>query len=119
MARLQGIDVYLHTEVQTGTDPFGKPIVEEELVKVSNVLVGEPSTDDIATSTQLYGKSIRYMLGIPKGDQHDWTNKKVSWTDDYGNEQTVMTFGFPITGIEANIPPQIPWHMKVRCEKYG
>lgn len=119
MARLQGIDVYIHTEVQTGTDPFGAPVIEEQLVRVENVLIGEPSTDDIITSTQLYGKQIQYMLGIPKGDTNDWMDKKVSWTDAYGNEHTAKTFGFPITGIEANIPPQIPWHMKVRCEKYG
>lgn len=93
--------------------------MEEVPVEVDNVLVGEPSTDDITTSTQMFGKTIQYMLGIPKGDTHDWVNKKVSWTDSYGIEHTVMTFGFPITGIEANIPAQLPWHMKVRCEAYG
>ena len=119
MARLQGTTVILYSEVQTGTDPFGAPIVEEVPVEVENVLVGEPSTDDITTSTQMYGKTIQYMLGIPKGDVHDWMDKKVSWTDAYGNTHTVKTFGFPITGIEANLPAQLPWHMKVRCEAYG
>lgn len=119
MARLSGITVILYEQVQTGTDPFGAPIYEEVPVEVDNVLVGEPTTDDITSSTQLFGKTIRYMLGIPKGDTHDWTNKKVSWTDAYGHTQTVMTFGFPIVGIEENIPSQIPWHMKVRCEAYG
>lgn len=119
MARLQGISVLLYERVQTGVDPFGTPIYEENPVKVENVLVGEPSTDDITTSTQLYGKTIQYMLAIPKGDTHDWVDKKVSWTDAYGIVHNVKTFGFPITGIEANLPPQIPWHMKVRCEAYG
>lgn len=119
MARLQGTKVILYSEVQTGTDPFGAPIVEEVPVEVENVLVGEPSTDDITTSTQMYGKTIQYMLGIPKGDVHDWMDKKVSWTDAYGNTHTVKTFGFPITGIEVNLPAQLPWHMKVRCEAYG
>lgn len=119
MARLSGITVILYEQVQTGTDPFGAPIYEENPVEVENVLVAEPTTDDITSSTQLFGKTIRYMLGIPKGDTHDWKDKKVSWTDAYGNTQTVMTFGFPITGIEENIPPQLPWHMKVRCEAYG
>lgn len=119
MARLQGTSVTLFQEVKVGTDPFGAPIYEENPVEVENVLIGEPSTDDITSSTQLFGKKIEYMLGIPKGDEHDWTNKKVSWTDAYGVTHTVMTFGFPITGIEANLPPQIPWHMKVRCEAYG
>lgn len=119
MARLQGISVLLYQDVQTGTDPFGAPIYEEVPVMVDNVLVGEPSTDDITTSTQLYGKTIQYMLAIPKGDTHDWVDKKVSWVDAYGLTHTVKTFGFPITGIEENIPSQIPWHMKVRCEAYG
>lgn len=119
MARLSGISVILYDEVQIGTDNFGDPIVEEVPVEVENVLVGEPTSDDIVSSTQIYGKVIRYMLGIPKGDTHDWMNKKVSWTDAYGIIHTVMTFGFPITGIEANFPRQLPWHMKVRCEEYG
>lgn len=119
MARIKGTTVILYEETIIGYDPLGNPITEETPVEVDNVLVGEPSTDDIATSTSLYGKMISYMLGIPKGDTHDWTNKKVSWTDAYGTEHTVQTFGFPITGIEANIPSQLPWHKKVRCEAYG
>lgn len=118
MARLQGISVILYETTQIGTDDMGAPIYEEVPVQVDNVLIGEPSTEDITTSTALYGKTIKYMLGIPKGDTHDWKDKRVSWTDAYGTH-TVMTFGFPITGIEANIPAQIPWHMKVRCEAYG
>lgn len=119
MARLQGITVTLYELEQTGTDDCGAPIYEENPVNVDNVLVGEPSTDDITTSVSLYGKKITYMLGIPKGDTHDWMDKKVSWTDAYGLKHTVKTFGYPITGVEENIPPQIPWHMKVRCEAYG
>lgn len=114
---IRGTTVYLHEPVQTGEDPFGAPIYSETLTEVKNVLVGEPSTDDITTSTDLYGKHIAYMLGIPKGDTHDWTDKKVSWTDAYGTEHVVRTFGYPITGIEANIPTK--WHKKVRCEVYG
>ena len=113
---IKGMTVTLYEQTQTGLDPFGVPVYTETPVQVENVLVGEPSTDDITTSTQLYGKVIRYMLGIPKGDTHDWTDKKVEWTDSYGTH-TVKTFGFPITGVEANVPG--PWHMKVRCEAYG
>ncbi len=119
MARISGISVILFEEIQIGEDNFGDPIYEENPVEVENVLVAEPTSDDITASTQLYGKVIRYILGIPKGDTHDWTNKKVSWTDAYGVTHTVKTFGFPITGIEENIPSQLPWHVKVRCEEYG
>lgn len=113
---MKGLTVTIFNKVQTGTDPFGAPVVTEEAVSVDDVLVGEPSTDDITGAAQLYGKTIRYMLGIPKGDTHDWKDKKVSWIDAYGNQIVCRTFGMPITGIEANIPGR--WHMKVRCEAY-
>lgn len=118
MARIKGITVILHGETIVGYNDFGAPITEERDIPVNNVLVGEPSTDDITTSVSLYGKQIRYMLGIPKGDTNDWMDKVVSWTDAYGITHKAKTFGFPITGIESNLPPQLPWHMKVRCEAY-
>lgn len=113
---MKGISVTLYELTQTGTDDFGAPIYKETGVQVDDVLVGQPDTDDLTNSVQMYGKTIKYMLGIPKGDTHDWKDKKVSWTDAYGTAHTVRTFGFPITGIEANIPTR--WHMKVRCEDY-
>lgn len=115
---MRGLTVTLYTPTATSSvDPFGDPIYTEETTTVDNVLVGEPTTEDITTSTALYQKTIRFMLGIPKGDTHDWMNKKVSWTDAYGRTITCKTFGYPITGVEANIPT--PWHMKVRCEDFG
>ena len=119
MARLKGITVTLYEEKITGYDAFGAPVVEQTAVSVDNVLVGQPETDDVTTSVSLYGKQISYMLAIPKGDNHDWIDKRVDWTDAYGVTHKVKTFGYPITGIESNIPPQLPWHMKVRCEAYG
>lgn len=104
-----------HTQV--ATDVFGVPIYVEVPEQVEDVLVGEPTTDDIATSTALYQKTIRYILGIPKGDTHDWKDKKVSWTDAYGITHVCKTFGYPITGVQENVPTR--WHMKVRCEDYG
>ena len=113
---MKGYTVTLYAETVTGTDAFGNAVVTESAVSVDDVLIGEPSTDDITGSTELYGKRIVYMLGIPKGDTHDWMNKKVEWTDSYGTH-TVRTFGSEITGIEENIPGR--WHKKVRCEAYG
>ena len=114
---MRGVTVTLYEQTVTGYDAFGAPIVAETATQVSDVLVGEPSTEDITTTTQLYGKTLVCMLGIPKGDSHDWQDKKVSWTDAYGTTHVLKTFGFPITGVEANIPTR--WHKKVRCEKYG
>lgn len=114
---MRGITVTLYAQTITAYDPLGNPIITETPVTVDDVLVGEPTTEDIATATALYQKQIQYMLGIPKGDTHDWMDKKVSWTDAYGRLITCKTFGYPITGVEANIPTK--WHMKVRCERYG
>ena len=113
---MRGITVTLYEKTQTGVDALNHPIYAETPVQVDNVLIGEPTADDITTSTSLFGKQITYMLGIPKGDTHNWKDSKVTWDDGYGLH-AAHTFGFPITGVEANIPG--PWHMKVRCEAYG
>ena len=116
MGKIKGTSVTLFSITQIGVDGFGVPIYEEEQEIVENVLVGEPTTDDIASSADLYGRKIAYMLGIPKGDNHNWENRKIQWVDAYGRTITVKSFGIPITGIEENIPMQ--WHMKVRVEAY-
>lgn len=112
MGKITGITVNLIQLTETGTDPFGAPIYAETSVPVENVLIGEPTTDEITDSTEVYGKRIAYMLGIPKGDQHDWTDTFVEF---FG--ERFRTFGFPIQGIEQNIP--LKWHKKVRVERYG
>lgn len=113
---MKGITVYVQKYTELGTDGFNVPIGRITWEEVEDVLVGEPSTDDITTSMDMYGKRIAYMLGIPKGDTHEWKDTVVKWTDAYGTEHKARTFGVPITGIEANIPTR--WHKKVRCEAY-
>ena len=109
---MKGVPVVLHVRTQTGVDAFNNPIFSDSPVTVNNVLIGQPTTDDITDSIELYGKRIEYMLGIPKGDTHDWEDTVVEfWGQSY------HTFGFTIQGIEANIPT--PWHRKVRVERYG
>jgi hypothetical protein len=109
---MKGTTIQLIVNTQSGTDPFGAPIYTEELVDVPDVLVGSPTTDDITDSLNLYGKKIEYMLGIPKGDTHNWTDAEVIiWGNRY------RTFGYPITGEQANIP--LRWGQNVRVERYG
>lgn len=109
---MKGTTIQLVVNTQSGTDPFGVPIYTEELVDVPDVLVGSPTTDDITDSLNLYGKKIEYMLGIPKGDTHNWTDAEVIiWGNKY------RTFGYPITGEQANIP--LRWGQNVRVERYG
>ena len=109
---IKGITVKLYGETQSGVDDFYQPIYEETEILVDNVLVGEPSTDDIISSTELYGKKLAYTLAIPKGDTNDWVNKKVEI-----NGELFQTYGYPTEGIEANIP--LSWNKKVKVERYG
>lgn len=113
---IKGIPVTLYERTQIGTDALNAPIYADTPTQVANVLVGEPSTEDIVTATQLYGKRLLYWLAIPKGDGHNWKDVAVEWTDGYGRTLRLRTFGEPLTGIEANVPTR--WHMKVRCAAY-
>ena len=106
-----GASVILHVRTQTGGDEFNNPVFSDTTETVANVLIGQPTTDDITTSIDLYGKRIEYMLGIPKGDTHDWEDTVVEF---FG--QKYRTFGHTIQGIEENIPT--PWHKKVRVERF-
>ena len=107
-----GASVVLHVRTKSGTDAFNDPVYTETTVTVANVLIGQPTTDEVTSSIDLYGKKTEYMLGIPKGDANAWEDTEVEF---FG--QTWRTFGAVIQGIEANVPT--PWHRKVRvcrCE---
>ncbi len=108
---MRGIPVILHVKTQTGTDGFNMPDYTETLETVENVLVGSPTTDELTDSISLYGKKIEYMLGIPKGDAHEWEDTTVEF---FGRK--FRTFGAVIEGIEANVPTR--WHRKVRVESF-
>ena len=109
---IRGITILLYEKRQTGTDAFHAPIYEETPVEVPNVLVGEPSAEDIVNEMQLYGKRIAYTLGIPEGDTHDWNDVTVEF---FG--QKFRTYGGVTQGIEDLIP--LAWNKKVKVERYG
>lgn len=111
MSRLHGIDVTLYEQTVTGSDEFGADVYAETPVTVQNVIVGQPSEQDIINELRLSGKRAVYTLGIPKGDTHDWKDKKVSFFDE-----TFKTFGYPIQGIEDMVP--LEWNKKVMVERY-
>ena len=108
---LKGIDVILYAKTQTGEDAFKSPIFEETPVTVHNVLVGEPSAEEITTELQLTGKRLAYTLAIPKGDTHDWEDVRVEF---WG--QTFRTCGGAVQGIEQMIP--LRWNKKVQVVRY-
>lgn len=109
---LRGITVTLYEQTQTGVDGFGMPIFTETPVEVDNVLVTPTSSDDMVDELSLYGKKSIYTLAIPKGDTHQWEDKKVSF---FG--ETFKAFSFVTQGIEELIP--LDWNKKVKVERYG
>lgn len=112
---IQGVEIRILERTQTGTDGFNRPVYSETEETVANVLVGEPSSNEITDTLNLTGKRVAYVLGIPKGDMHDWANKRVVLPEPFAG--TYRTIGFPIAGIEANIP--LAWNKKVMVERYG
>ena len=81
---IKGTDILLYSGINSET--------------VSNVLIGEPSSD---------GKS--YTLGIPKNDEHDWTDRKISFFGCF-----FRSIGYPQQGITENIP--LCWGKNVKVE---
>ena len=109
--RLHGVTITLYEKVQTGVDEFNRPTYTETAVPVNNVLIGEPSSQDIIDTLNLSGKKLAYTLAIPKGDTNDWTNRTVMfWGERF------RTIGNPTQGIEGMIP--LEWNKKVKVERY-
>jgi hypothetical protein len=108
---IKGITIQLKVLTQTGQDEFNAPEFDEKWVDVDNVLIGEPSADDVTAEINLTGKHVAYTLAIPKGDDHDWTDTEVQF---FGKK--FRTIGAPVQGIEENIP--LLWNKKVKVERY-
>lgn len=104
---LKGIDITLYEKTRTGTDEADAPVYAETPVTVHNVLVGEPSAEEITTELQLTGRRLAYTLAIPKGDAHDWNDVQVEF---FG--QRFRTCGGVVQGIERMIP--LCWNKKVQ-----
>lgn len=109
---MKTITVQLAVKTEGPPDPFGMPTETEELIDVPGCLVGQPSTDDIAQTMEMYGKKIAYVVGVPKGDEHSWVDTDVIiWGERF------RTIGYPETGIQGNIP--LKWGQNVKVERYG
>jgi hypothetical protein len=111
MAMIKGITVRLITRHEVGRDGFNSPIYEEQSEEIENVLVGEPSSEDVVNTLNLTGKRAQYTLAIPKGDTHSWEGAQVEF---FGRVWRVI--GIPVQGIEENIP--LDWNRKVQVERY-
>lgn len=108
---IKGETVFLIEKTVTGENPIGEPIATPQEVQVDNVLIGTPSTDAAVQDLNLYGKRLAFVLGIPKGDNHNWKD-----TDVLIRGQKFRTYGFPLTQTEENVPG--PWNTQVKVEAY-
>ena len=109
---MKGMTIQYVKKTISSYDEFNNPIYTEELVDVADCLVGQPTTDEVTSTIALYGKTIAYSVGIPKGDTHDWTDAEVVIFGD-----RYRTIGYPQTGIQANIP--LRWGQTIKVERYG
>lgn len=109
---MKTITVQLAVKSSTETDAFGAPIETETLVDIPGCLVGQPTSDELNDGLSLYGKQIAYVIGVPKGDEHDWVDTEVVF---FG--ERFRTIGYPTTGIQGNIP--LKWGKNVKVERYG
>ena len=112
---MHGITITLIAKTQTGTDALNRPIYSEAEVNVDNVLVGQPTEDEIANTMSLYGKRVAYTLAIPKGDANVWEDTFVILPEPFAGKY--KTIGYPTAGIDALIP--LSWNKKVKVERYG
>lgn len=110
---MKGVTVTLKKKTLTGSDDFGQPIYSESNIEVNNVLIGEPSTEDIQNAITVYGKRIAYTLAIPKGDTNVWYKAQVVLPAPWS--ETFNVIGDGTMGIEENIP--LRWNKKVHLER--
>lgn len=111
MGRITGRSIILYDKVKAGVDDFNRPIYTETPVTVENVLIAEPSGQEVVDALNLTGKRAAYTLGIPKGDTHVWTDRKVEF---FG--ETFRVIGKPVGGQEELIP--LSWNKKAMVERY-
>lgn len=107
----KGTTVTLYEKTSAGEDGFGREEFDETPVEVKNVLIDQPSSDDVTNELNLSGKKIEYLLRLPKGDEHAWEDSKVSF---FGKE--FRTIGEAVGLQEENVPGN--WNKTVKVTAY-
>lgn len=110
---IKGVPIILNEQVVTGTDSYNREITEEMPVTIENVVVGQPTSDDILNEYNLSGKTISYVLAIPKDDNHNWENTTVEF---YGRKW--RTVGLPQEYMGDFMGKDFPWNKKVKVTAY-
>ena len=115
IGEINGITITLQKKTEIGKDALNHPIYSVKNITVDDVLVGEPTTDEVSNTLSIYGKEVKYTLAIPKGDTNTWVDTDVILPAPF--EGKYRTIGYPAAGIEENIP--LRWNKKVKIERYG
>lgn len=110
---IRGIPIILYEETVTGQDDFGRDIVETVATEIPNVVIGQPSSEDVLTEVNISGKQIVYNLALPADDNHDWVNKVVEF---YGHKW--RTIGIPDQFMDGFMGATFPWNKRIRVEAY-
>lgn len=113
---LKGIDVTLYAAQVVGTDEFNADIYEETPEVVHNVIVAPITATDVIAVNQLYGKKAVYQLYIPKGDAHEWEDKRVTFTVG-GISFDGRVFGATNAYQDSMVP--LEWNKQAWVEQYG
>lgn len=106
--------VILKEKTKIGTDSFGQDVFEVVTVTIEDVVVGTPSTTDIESAIEVYGKRLAYSLGIPKGDTHNWIDAEV-----VVRGLPCKVVGIPLEYTEGSMPSWWKWNKRVDVEFYG
>ena len=104
-----GTTVTLYEKTAIGTDAFNREMFEETPVLVHNVLIAPVTSTEEIDTINLSGKQAIYVLGIPKGDTHEWADRKVEFFN-----QEFHSIRESVQGIDELIPG--PWNKKVWVE---
>ena len=112
---IHGTAITLYEKTAAGVNEIGEETFTETPVTVENVLIGEPSAQERLDEVNLTGRMIEYVLGIPKGDTHVWTDRRVELPADFPAGK-YRTFGYPAIGQEELVPLQ--WGKNVMVERY-
>lgn len=108
---IKGETVILMEKTSSGYDDFGVETFTETETSVDNVLVGTPTFDQSISELNLSGKRLAYVLGIPKGDTHNWKDTTLKIRGE-----VFKSYGYPLTQNAANVPG--PWNTQVKVERY-
>ena len=106
---MRGISVILFDKQEVGRDSMNLPIFEELPIVVENVLVAPATATEILDTLNITGKRAVYNMAIPKGDAHEWKDRRVHF---FNTDWRVISF--PTEGLEHLIP--LSWNKKVQVE---